>query len=961
MDVATMELVQSTPSASPLQQYYECNNQTISAERDIGFIHQSAITHAAIKGLPTQKLKWKSQGNVFNIVCKVVSLKEALNQPYIPNESNSYASLLQLCTDIKALKQVHAHMVRSGIDQTIRIKTKLVSMYAMCGSMDNAYFVFAEANKQNAFLWNVMIRGYSTHGLYEEALTLYYQMQNGGIQPDKFTFPFVLKACAGLSALQQGKEIHNHILRTGFELDVFVGSALIHMYSKCGSIEDARQVLDKMSTKDVVVWSAMIAGYTQCGHMDEALMLFHQMLQSDIKPNSVTMVSLLQTCAHSRDLEQGKLIHDYIIQNGFESDVYIKNSLVDMYAKCGNVEIARQLFDKMSEKPLISWNTMIARYSQNGYATEAMLLFHQMQVEAVIPNSVTIASVLPAYAHLGCLQQGKCLHGYIIKNEFESDVFVGNALIDFYVKSGSITIALHMFNKMSKRDVVSWSVMIAGYAQSGCAKEALTLFHQMQLEDMTPNSFTMVSVLLACTDLAAIQQGKWIHGYTIKSGLESDVVVGTSLIDMYAKCGSIEIARQLFDKMSKKDTVSWNAIIGAYVQSGHASNALMFFHQMQLANVTADLITIVSLLPACTHLAALQQGKSIHSYIIRSGFESDIVTGTALIDMYAKCGSIDIAQKVFDKMSKRNVISWSAMIDGYGMHGHGKDALELFSKMQQTGIKPDHITFLSVLSACSHAGLVDEGWQYFTHMIQDYCITPTVEHYACMVDLLGRAGRLDEAQDTIKNMPLEPGVSVWGALLGACRIHCNIALAEHVAEHLFYLDPGNAGCYVLLSNIYAAAGRWNDVLKVRTMMKERGLKKTPGCSLIEVNNRVHAFFVGDKSHSQSEKIYATLEILSGQMQEAGYMPNINFVLHDVEEEVKEHMLGSHSEKLAIAFGVINTNPRSPIRITKNLRVCDDCHNATKFISKIVRREIIVRDANRFHHFSDGLCSCKDYW
>eukprot|EP00253_Pinus_taeda_P007061 PITA_07061 len=352
--------------------------------------------------------------------------------------------------------------------------------------------------------------------------------------------------------------------------------------------------------------------------------------------------------------------------------------------------------------------------------------------------------------------------------------------------------------------------------------------------------------------------------------------------------------------MLERDLASWNAMITGYAQNGQAHEALTFFYHMQEADLKPDSVTTVGLLTACSHLASLQRGNSINGYIIRNGFDSDVIVGTSLIDMYAKCGNIDFAQRAFDKISKRDVIPWSAMIAG-------------------------------------------------------------VDHFACMIDLLGRAGRLSEAQEMIERMPLKPNISVWGALLGAFRVHRNIKLAQYVAERLFELDPKNVGYYVLLSNIYAASGRWNDVLKVRTMMKELGLRKTPGCSSILVNKRVHAFFVGDRSHPQSENVYGTLETLVGQMKEAGYIPNTDFVLHDVEEEVKGQMLSSHSEKLAIAFGLINTSPSTAIRITKNLRMCGDCHNATKFIPKIVRREIIVRDANRFHYFINGFCSCKDYW
>eukprot|EP00253_Pinus_taeda_P022295 PITA_22295 len=543
---------------------------------------------------------------------------------------------------------------------------------------------------------------------------------------------------------------------------------------------------------------------------------------------------------------------------------------------------------------------MISGYVQNGLAIEALILFRNMVAENVTPNCVTAAIVLQACAHLASLQQGMSIHGYILRRHLEVDVFVGNSLIDMYVKCGNMEMAQQVFDKMLRSDVVSWSAMITGYTQSGHAKEALSLFQKMQLEGLRPNSFTMASVLPACAHLKALLEGKCIHGCIIRRGFEFDVVVSTALVDMYAKCGSMEITNQLFNKMLERDLASWNAMITGYAQNGQAHEALTFFYHMQEADLKPDSVTIVGLLTACSHLASLQRGNSINGYIIRNGFDSDVIVGTALIDMYAKCGNIDFAQRAFDKISKRDVIPWSTMIAG-------------------------------------------------------------VDHFACMIDLLGRAGRLSEAQEIIERMPLKPNISVWGALLGACRVHRNIKLAQYVAERLFELDPKNVGYYVLLSNIYAASGRWNDVAKVRTMMKELGLRKTPGCSSILVNKRVHAFFVGDRSHPQSENVYGTLETLVGQMKEAGYIPNTDFVLHDVEEEVKGQMLSSHSEKLAIAFGLINTSPSTAIRITKNLRMCGDCHNATKFISKIVRREIIVRDANRFHYFRNEFCSCKDYW
>eukprot|EP01018_Ginkgo_biloba_P031204 Gb_39249 [translate_table: standard] len=873
-------------------------------------------------------------------------------------------SVLQAYAHLGALKQgswIHAYIIRSGFESDVFVGNSLVVMYVKCGSINTARHLFDKMSRRDVISWNAMIAGCAQHGHANEALSLFHRMLLMGLTPDSDSIVSVLQACAQLKALQQGKWIHDYVVRSGLESNVFVNNSLVAMYAKCGNVAFARHLFDKMSNRNVVSWNIMIAGYAQNGHVNEALVLFHQMQLAEETPDSMTMESVLQVCAHLGALQQGKSIHDYIIRNGFESEVFVANSLVAMYAKCGSIDISRHLFDRMPNKNLVSWNAMIAGYAQNGYANEVMMLFQQLQLVDVTFDTVTMVGVISACAYSAAQVQGQCVHGYIIRSGFESDVLVGTAIIDMYAKHGSIEFGHQLFNKMSKKDVISWNTMVAGYSQNGYAREALTLFYQMQQQNIMPDSVTLAIALQSCAHLGAVEEGKWIHHHIVRSGFMSDVFVGTALIDMYGKCGSIEIARRLFDKMSKRNVVSWNAMIAGYAQNGNAIEALSLFHQMQLTDMTPDSVTMVSILQACAHLGALQEGKCIHDHIIQSGFESDVFVGTALVDMYAKCGSIEIAQQLFNGMSERNVASWNAMIAGLGMHGHGEDALSVFSQMQQTGMIPNHITFICVLSACSHAGLVDEGWQYFDCMSRDYCITCKMEHYACMVDLLGRAGHLDEAQDFIKNMPLEPDASVWGALLGACRIHCNIELGTHVAEHIFYLEPENTGYYVLLSNIYAAAGRWDDAAKVRTVIQDRGLKKTPGCSFIEVNNRVHAFLAGDRSHPQSEKIYGMLEALSAQMKEGGYVPNMNFVLHDVEEEMKEHMLCSHSEKLAIAFGLINISPEIPIRITKNLRVCGDCHSATKFISKIVRREIIVRDANRFHHFKDGLCSCHDYW
>eukprot|EP01018_Ginkgo_biloba_P024547 Gb_02194 [translate_table: standard] len=638
-----------------------------------------------------------------------------------------------------------------------------------------------------------------------------------------------------------------------------------------------------------------------------------------------TYAFLLQGCGNKKTLPEGKLVHAHIIlmsARGFVPNIFLGNTLVNMYVQCGTLADARRVLEQMPQRNVVSWTVMIAAYARYGYGEEVLHLYYQMRRTGIQSNEFTLASVLAACADLATLQHGKRIHEDIIKGGFQSDVFVGSALIDMYTKCGSIENARKVFDKMSERDVVLWTAIIAGYAQNGYVDEALHLFQKMP---------------------------------------QRNVFSFTAVIAGYAQNGYFNEAMKLFQQMPERDVISWNAMIAGYAQNGQLDETLKLFRQMQLTGVRPDPDTFSCVLVACTSLAALEQAKEVHGNIIRSGFQCDVFVANALIDMYAKCGSIEDACHVFDSMPRRDVVSWTAIILGYAMHGYGKEALQLFEQMQHSAMNPDHVTFIGVLSACCHAGLVDEGWKFFKAMSRHYHITPVMEHYCCMVDLLGRAGHLGQAQDFISKMPIKPSAAVWISLLGACRLHANIELGEHVAECLFELEPKNAAPYVLLSNIYAAAGRWDDIQKVQKMMKDRGIKKKPGCSWIEVSKKVHAFLVGDRSHPQTQIIYAKLERLSGQMKEAGYVPDTLFVPNDVQEEQKDHILDHHSEKLAIAFGLINTFPGTPIRILKNLRVCGDCHSATKFISKIVAREIVVRDANRFHHFKDGKCSCGDYW
>jgi pentatricopeptide repeat protein len=812
------------------------------------------------------------------------------------------------------------------------------------------------------FLWNSRLHKYLTTGQYKKTIELFEQMQEENVIPNAFSFVQVLNACAGLMALDDGLRIHMQIIQSGCESDLYVGNSLIDMYAKCGGIDYAWLVFSKMPIRNVISWNAMILGLVKCGQEQKAMELFQQMQCRGVAPDRVTFVGLLHACARVAVLKDGKQIHEQIIQSGFESDLFVASSLIDMYAKCGSIEDAQRVFDRMPTRDVAAWNAMLLGHVRGGQGQEALLLSQKMQQEGVKPDSITFVGVLNACASVASLDEGRHVHELIIQNGYQSHGFVGNSLVDMYAKCGSIEDARQVFDSMPRRDVVAWNAMIFGYVKCGQGQEALDLSRQMCCEGVKPVPITFVGMLNACAGITALEEGRCIHTKIIQSGCESDVYVGSSLVDMYAKCGSIEDALEVFDRMRTRDAVAWTTMILGYVKCSQGKNALELFQKMLCEGVEPIPATFTAVLSACASVVALEEGRLVHEYISRSGWESDLFVGSSLIDMYAKCGSVEDALRVFNKMPRHDLISWNTMLGGYAMHGHGKEAVEHFEQMWDRSVEIDKVTFICLLSACNHAGLVEEGLQYFESMKSVYGISATVEHYACMVGLLGRAGHLAEAEDLIKVMHCEPNAPVWRALLGACRVHGNIEIGEHAAKKVIELDPGDAAGYVLLSNIYAAAGKWDLSSNIQQQRLERGVNKQPGCTWIEVNHELHSFTVDDQDHPQISEIHAELSRLSKQMNDIGYVPDTKFVLHDVEEEEKVVRLCYHSEKLAIAFGLISTPPGTTLRIFKNLRVCGDCHTATKFIAKIVERGIIVRDANRFHHFNkDGLCSCRDYW
>ncbi|KAJ7534043.1 hypothetical protein O6H91_13G076700 [Diphasiastrum complanatum] len=748
----------------------------------------------------------------------------------------TFISILKACGSITAIKEgklIHEAIIRTGLDSDVILGTCLIDMYAKCGEMDMAQHVFDRLLRRDVVSWNALIRGYVDNGLGHSAVQLFQKMQDSGRQPDSTTFASIIKAIAKMGSIEQGKLIHAIVVKSGLESDAIVGNALVDMYAKCRKIEEAQLLFDKLLRRDVVSWNALIAGYVQLGLGQKALQLFAKMQEDGLRPDKGTFISSLKACGSIGAVDQGELIHARVKEVGLEADTIVGTALVDMYAKCSNMNKARVVFDKIMQRDVISWNALIGGSIQNGLAEHGLQYFEEMRKEGIKPDRVTFMSVLKGCGSIAAKDEGKLVHSLIIKDGFHKDVHIVNCLIDMYAKLGNIGKALHVFDQLVGRDVVSWNVMISGFIQHGFDQQVLQLFRRMQQEGQTPDGITFVSVLKACGSLRNLDIGKLIHAQIIDAGLEPNVFVGNALIDMYSKCRSLDEARQVFNALALKDLVSWNSMIAGYAQHGFCKDALELFKLMQSSGVKADTATFVSILKACGNIAAIDQGRKIHAQICETGLDLDLVVGSTLVDMYGKCGDLEKAHQVFDNLNRRDVVLFNALISGYSKHGFGQQAVDVFKLMLQEGMKPTDVTFVAVLSACSHANLLDDGFRFYNSMSCNFGITPKMQHYACMVDLLGRTGNLLEAEDFLKNMPVKPDDVVWMSLLAACRMHGNVHLGRLAFESIVKLNPSSEAAYIQMSNIYAEANRWEDVAEVRKKMMEAGVKKTAGCTWME--------------------------------------------------------------------------------------------------------------------------------
>lgn len=747
--------------------------------------------------------------------------------------------------------------------------------------------------------------------------------------------------------LAETKQIHTHFIKTGFDSSNNIISVLA----------------SKPHLSPAAKYNFLVTSYTKNNQPDEAMKIYEEMRKCGIEVDSFLIPSVVKACTAMSLIRIGEELHSYAVRIGLGSDGFVNNVLMQMYGESGRVESARFLFDEMRERDAVSWSTMIKSCSRIGRYDDALELIREMFVaERVKPSEAALVTMFNMFTELASLRMGKSLHCYVIKNTSIDlmGVRLGTSLVDMYANCGNIDAARLVFDALDERTVVSWTVMISGYIRCNKPDEAASLCSRMLDQNVAPNEISMLSFLTECGFARAVEFGKQIHAYILRNRFQFSAAVATALVDMYGKCSDLKSARTLFDNLDHKDVLTWTAMVTAYAQSRCINEAFDLFVDMRNAGLKPNEVTMASLVTMCGEAGASDMGKWIHTYIDKQGVEVDIILRTSLVDMYSKCGDINAAKQVFAEVKSLDTGLWNAIICGLAMHGHGEEALEYFSEFRRHGIKPNDITFIGILHACSHAGLVSEGMQIFKEM-KDFNLVPKMEHYGCMVDTLGRIGRLDEAYQMIQTMPMEPNYIIWGTLLAACKLHRNPSLAEIAASELRDLNPQNCGYDVLMSNIYAASSRWNDVSGIRKSIRDSGIRKEPGLSTIEVNGLVHQFFTGDRTHPLIAKIDEMLSEMNKKLKDSGYIADTSVVLRNISEEDKETSLSYHSEKLAMAFGLISTSRAAPIRVMKNLRICQDCHTVTKLLSVIYGREFIVRDRNRFHSFKNGSCSCGDFW
>ncbi|KAH7661998.1 Tetratricopeptide-like helical domain-containing protein [Dioscorea alata] len=754
--------------------------------------------------------------------------------------------LLQVCCGCAHVgklwlgKCIHAYVYRRVLLADIFLCNSLLVYYNHCDSLCASERFFESMGARDVVSWNAMMCGYIRNGFAWRALEAFQLLRvEEGLAPDLVSVETALQACAqiGEEAIFGGEMVHALLFKFGFPMDVYVENCLLHMYCKCGKIETARYLFDIMETRNIVSSNIIVHGYVQINEPKKAIAVIQQLrfveaqISCDVIVDALQAVKLLPS-----RLECVLCMHCLIIKMGYGSDEFVSSSLIGVYGDHEEAELARKCLDDVGEQKnaTVCYNTMLSVYLHQDYFSEVLELLRLMCHNDCKIDSVTLVNAVSACARCLDLNLGRVMHAYILRNGFDSDVYVATSLIELYSKCGHLSFACWLFSKMSFRNIVSWNSLIHGCVENGFPRVSLKLFFFMQLQDgLMPDSTSVVGAVESIGLRGYENERNYIHNFAIQSGLVSDEYVANALISMHARFCEFEKARLVFDRACKDRTVIWNTFMSEYTFHGMLDDAVSVFSLMKHEKISPDLVTILCLLRICAFLGSLSCTSVLHAFICKNGYDSDAHVETSLLDVYAKCGDLHIARLLFDKMNSKTVVSWNSMIQAYGIHGNVEEASNLFSQLQQSGILPTIVTFLILISGCSHAGDAEKGRQYIDLMTQAYSLSPGREHFSSFIDLLGRRGLIKEAYEFLENLPVNPGVSAWGALFGACRAEGNLKVGLAAAEKVFDMDPLHCGYNSLLSNMFMEAGRCIDAFRIRRKVESMQVKKVQGYSMIE--------------------------------------------------------------------------------------------------------------------------------
>ncbi|KAK7391316.1 hypothetical protein VNO78_19730 [Psophocarpus tetragonolobus] len=858
--------------------------------------------------------------------------------------------LLSLCNS-QSLKEgtcVHSPMIKAGLQHDLYLSNNLLSLYAKCFGVGPARHLFDEMPQKDVVSWTTLLSVHTRNKHHFEALELFDIMLGSGQYPNEFTLSSALRSCSALGQFDFGTQIHASAVKLGLEQNPVLGTTLVDLYTKCDCTVELYKLLAFVKDGDVVSWTTMISSLVETDKWTDALQLYFKMIEVGVYPNEFTFVKLLGMSSFlGLGMSCGKVLHAQLIRFGVEMNLVLKTAIVDMYTKCRQMEHAIKVSNQTPELDVCLWTTIIFGFVQNLQVREAVNALVDMKLSGILPNNFTYASLLNASSSILSLELGEQFHSQAIVVGLENDTYVGNALVDMYMKcSHNTTDGVKAFRGIASPNVISWTSLIAGFAEHGLEEESFQLFTEMQTAGVQPNSFTLSTVLGACSKMKSIIQTMKLHGHIIKTKADIDIAVGNALVDAYAGGGMAHEAWSVIGMMNHRDLVTYTSLAARLNQRGDHEMALKVITHMCNDEIKMDEFSLASLLSAATNLATMETGKQLHCHSVKSGFERCNSVSNSLVHLYSKCGSMGNAYKAFKNITEPDTVSWNGLISGLASNGHISDALSAFDDMRLAGVKPDSFTFLSLISACSQGSLMNLGLDYFYSMEETYHITPKLDHYVCLVDLLGRGGRLEEAMGVVETMPFRPDYVIYKTLLNACNLHGNVPLGEDMARRCLELDPSDPAVYLLLASLYDNAGLSDFSDKTRKLMRERGLKRSPRQCWMEIRSKIYLFDAREKIGK--DEINEKLEYLITEIENRGYPYQ--------ENEDKLY----HSEQLALAFGILSVPTMAPIRINKNSLICTHCHSFIMLVTQYVDREIIVRDRKRVHFIKGGQCSCRSH-